>query len=99
MWRFSTHRSADVDRGVLADLSTRFYTLVPHDFGERAPPLIDDAETVNKKMKLLEALIDIGIAAEASEAAEKANDPVVAQYAISSDTKTARQLLISRVVC
>ena len=67
-------------RGKLADLTTRFYTLVPHDFGEAAPPLIEDIETVNKKQRLLEALMDVSIAAEVSDAAESAADPVVAQY-------------------
>jgi hypothetical protein len=72
--------AASVSRGTLADLTTRFYTLVPHDFGETAPPLIESSETVAKKQKLLEALMDISIATDMSETADAAADPVVAQY-------------------
>ena len=40
-------------RGRLNELSSRFYTLIPHDFGRNVPPVIGDAETLRKKMDML----------------------------------------------
>ncbi|KAJ8301262.1 hypothetical protein KUTeg_020249 [Tegillarca granosa] len=37
----------------LMDLTSRFYTLIPHDFGRRVPPVIDNAETLREKMDML----------------------------------------------
>jgi len=51
-----------VNKAKLNDCSNRFYTLIPHDFGLQSPPLIDNIETVKKKMQLMEALVDIEIA-------------------------------------
>jgi hypothetical protein len=31
------------------DASNRFYTLIPHDFGMKKPPLLDSAETIKVK--------------------------------------------------
>jgi len=46
----------------LLRLTNQFYTLIPHDFGIKEPPLISDKDELQKKMKLMEALIDIEIA-------------------------------------
>ena len=43
----------DEHGGSLAYLSSRFYTLIPHDFGRQRPPIISDLETVRKKMDML----------------------------------------------
>jgi poly [ADP-ribose] polymerase len=40
-------------KGSLAELTSRFYTLVPHAFGRQRPPIIADQETVRKKMDML----------------------------------------------
>lgn len=37
----------------LADLTSRFYTLIPHNFGRQRPPTISDKDTVRKKMDML----------------------------------------------
>ena len=37
----------------LQQLSSRFYTIIPHDFGRRVPPVIDDEETLRKKFDML----------------------------------------------
>ncbi len=37
----------------LQDLTSRFYTLIPHDFGRQRPPIIGDEETVRKKKDML----------------------------------------------
>lgn len=36
--------------GELSELSSRFYTLIPHSFGRTKPPVIKDSETLKKKM-------------------------------------------------
>ena len=37
----------------LQQLSSRFYTIIPHDFGRQVPPVIDDEETLRKKFDML----------------------------------------------
>ena len=46
-----TKKSAN--RKKLQQLSSRFYTIIPHDFGRRVPPVIDDEETLRKKFDML----------------------------------------------
>ena len=41
------------NRQKLQQLSSRFYTIIPHDFGRRVPPVIDDEETLRKKFDML----------------------------------------------
>jgi poly [ADP-ribose] polymerase len=47
----------------LLRLTNKFYTLIPHDFGVKAPPLIASLDMLSQKMKLMESLINIEIAA------------------------------------
>ncbi|EFA80659.1 polyADP-ribosyltransferase [Heterostelium album PN500] len=47
----------------LVDLSSRFYTAIPHAFGMRVPPVINSLFMVKEKMDMLTALADIEIAA------------------------------------
>eukprot|EP00727_Mastigamoeba_balamuthi_P014275 m51a1_g9470 hypothetical protein (661) ;mRNA; f:574726-577270 len=58
------HEIARANRDALQALSSEFYTLIPHNFGRVRPPVIGDAETLKKKMQMLEALADIEIAAK-----------------------------------
>lgn len=46
----------------LSTLSSRFYTLIPHEFGRAVPPAISDKEHLQNKMDLLEVLGDIAFA-------------------------------------
>eukprot|EP01101_Sappina_pedata_P011845 TRINITY_DN8029_c0_g1_i1.p1 TRINITY_DN8029_c0_g1~~TRINITY_DN8029_c0_g1_i1.p1 ORF type:complete len:676 (-),score=238.61 TRINITY_DN8029_c0_g1_i1:70-1926(-) len=46
----------------LAELSSRFYTLIPHSFGRQVPPVIGNLEAVKIKLDMLAALTDIEIA-------------------------------------
>ena len=46
----------------LATLSSRFYTLIPHAFGRRVPPIIHTQEMLQKKMDMLNVLSDIEMA-------------------------------------
>ena len=49
-------------RSQLAQLTSRFYTIIPHDFGRRVPAVISDLETLQKKFEMLLVLGDIEIA-------------------------------------
>jgi len=40
-------------RAKLSELSSRFYTIIPHDFGRKVPPVIQDEETLRKKFDML----------------------------------------------
>ena len=37
----------------LTELTSRFYTLIPHDFGRQRPPVINNLELVREKMDML----------------------------------------------
>lgn len=44
------------------DASNRFYTLIPHDFGLKKPPMLDSAEIIKSKTEMLDNLLEIEIA-------------------------------------
>ncbi|XP_053460936.1 poly [ADP-ribose] polymerase 1 [Nycticebus coucang] len=46
----------------ILDLSNRFYTLIPHDFGMKKPPLLNNAGSVQAKVEMLDNLLDIEVA-------------------------------------
>uniref|UniRef100_G1PK82 Poly [ADP-ribose] polymerase n=1 Tax=Myotis lucifugus TaxID=59463 RepID=G1PK82_MYOLU len=46
----------------ILDLSNRFYTLIPHDFGMKKPPLLSNADSVQAKVEMLDNLLDIEVA-------------------------------------
>ncbi|KAL8585846.1 hypothetical protein ACOMHN_040071 [Nucella lapillus] len=61
-------------RNKLQALSSQFYTAVPHDFGRRTPPVIDNAEGVQMKYDMLAVLGDIELAQSMQKDKEKANE-------------------------
>ena len=46
-------------RRQVVDLSSKFYTLIPHSFGRSVPPPLATAEAVQTKMQMLDVLADI----------------------------------------
>ncbi|KAJ3056683.1 Poly [ADP-ribose] polymerase 2 [Rhizophlyctis rosea] len=46
----------------LQDLSSKFYTIIPHEFGRNVPPTINSPQMVKQKLEMIEALGDIDIA-------------------------------------
>ncbi|KAK3842766.1 MAG: poly polymerase catalytic domain-containing protein [Linnemannia gamsii] len=54
-------RSSTIQRQ-LSDLSSDFYTVIPHAFGMRVPPIINSAQMLKTKLEMLEALGEIEIA-------------------------------------
>lgn len=39
--------------GNLCQLSSKFFTLIPHSFGRQRPPILADQESIRKKMDML----------------------------------------------
>jgi poly [ADP-ribose] polymerase len=50
------------NRSTIVTLSNSFYTLIPHNFGMKLPPAIDNLELLTQKIQLIEALGQIEIA-------------------------------------
>eukprot|EP00040_Diaphanoeca_grandis_P043927 m.10767 g.10767 ORF g.10767 m.10767 type:complete len:1051 (-) comp8472_c0_seq1:19-3171(-) len=50
--------SADLQR-VIKRCTNQFYSIIPHSFGNKRPPLIDDLEKVKSKVELVETLLDM----------------------------------------
>ncbi|KAJ3079952.1 Poly [ADP-ribose] polymerase 2 [Quaeritorhiza haematococci] len=46
----------------LTDLTSEFYTIIPHEFGMRTPPVINTPQMLKSKLQMVEALADIQIA-------------------------------------
>lgn len=55
----------------LNELSNKFYTVIPQDFGRQRPPAIDDEEILQKKYDMLTVLSDIELAQSMQESAAK----------------------------
>ena len=43
------------------DASNRFYTLIPHDFGMKKPPMLDTKEIIQSKTEMLDNLLEIEV--------------------------------------
>ncbi|KAM7005907.1 protein mono-ADP-ribosyltransferase PARP3 [Tautogolabrus adspersus] len=61
---------------VLEELSSKFFTIVPHNFGRNRPPTIDDSEVVEKKKEMLMVLADIELAQTLKSETEKAQEEI-----------------------
>lgn len=46
----------------ILDGSNQFYTLIPHDFGLRKPPPLDNEELIRTKTAMLDNLLEIEVA-------------------------------------
>ncbi|XP_078399972.1 protein mono-ADP-ribosyltransferase PARP3 [Cetorhinus maximus] len=46
----------------LEELSSKFYTIIPHYFGRNRPPVIDTSEVIQAKKDMLQVLADIELA-------------------------------------
>jgi poly [ADP-ribose] polymerase len=49
-------------KGSYADISSKFYTAIPHDFGRTRPKAIDTREALQQKYDMLAVLADIELA-------------------------------------
>eukprot|EP01083_Nonionella_stella_P105801 304568_1 len=59
-------------RTKIAEKSQEFFTKIPHAYGRQRLPVLDDAETVQKKMDMLNVLGDIEIAQGLLKGSQKA---------------------------
>ncbi len=48
-----TALDASAPRVTLADLTSKFYTIIPHDFGRKTPAVICNKEMLQKKFDML----------------------------------------------
>ncbi|OAG11646.1 PARP-domain-containing protein [Paraphaeosphaeria sporulosa] len=51
-------------RDEVEDLSNRYYSLIPHNFGRSRPPVIGDTSTLKREVDLLDSLGDMKAAAD-----------------------------------
>ncbi|XP_074528212.1 protein mono-ADP-ribosyltransferase PARP3 [Halichoeres trimaculatus] len=63
--------------GLLEELSSKFYTIIPHNFGRNRPPTINDKEIVEQKKEMLMVLADIELAQTLKTETEKAQEEMV----------------------
>ncbi|KAF9432768.1 Poly [ADP-ribose] polymerase 2 [Entomortierella beljakovae] len=61
----------------LMQLSSDFYTVIPHSFGMRTPPIIRDAPMLKKKLEMLEALGEIEIAQKLIKETKKNAETII----------------------
>lgn len=52
----------NVERGDLGELANEFYTVIPHSFGMRKPPIISTLDQLKEKLEMVNALGEIEIA-------------------------------------
>lgn len=52
----------DGTSGSYIEASNRFYTMIPHDFGVKRPPIIDSLEMIGQKTEMLESLLQMELA-------------------------------------
>ncbi|XP_070758518.1 protein mono-ADP-ribosyltransferase PARP3 [Enoplosus armatus] len=64
-------------RSCLEDLSSKFFTTIPHNFGRNRPPTIDSKEIVEKKKEMLMVLADIELAQTLKSETEKAQEEMI----------------------
>lgn len=65
--------STAINNGGNADfkaLCSEFYTVIPHSFGRRVPPVFKDAESVQQKKDMLTVLSDIALAQDLTKKGE-----------------------------
>ena len=66
------------------DASNRFFTLIPHDFGMKSPPKLDNPDLVKSKIDMLDNLLEIEVAYNLLSCENedvKGKDPIDAHYA------------------
>ncbi|KAI5937711.1 Poly [ADP-ribose] polymerase 1 [Manis javanica] len=66
----------------ILDLSNHFYTLIPHDFGMKKPPLLNTADSMQAKVEMLDNLLDIEVAYSLLRAGsdDGSKDPIDVNY-------------------
>lgn len=78
-------KDGDIKPHVITDVTNRFYTLIPHNFGTDSPPLLDNKEIIQSKLEMLESLLEMEVAysllKETKGAGEDGTHPLDSHYA------------------
>ncbi|CAF0966390.1 unnamed protein product [Rotaria sordida] len=53
--------SDSINETSIIDTSNRFYTRVPHDFGQKKPQILDNVDLIQLKTQMIDNLLDIEI--------------------------------------
>ncbi|XP_022047918.2 protein mono-ADP-ribosyltransferase PARP3 [Acanthochromis polyacanthus] len=61
----------------LEELSSKFFTTIPHNFGRNRPPTIDTNEIIEQKKEMLMVLADIELAQTLKSETEKAQEEMI----------------------
>ena len=77
-------KNSSGSNGKFLDASNRFFTLIPHDFGMKSPPLLDNPDLVKNKIEMLDNLLEIEVAYNllSSDVTSSGNkkDPIDSHY-------------------
>lgn len=77
------------------DASNRFFTLIPHDFGMKTPPILNDPDYVKSKVEMLDNLLEIEVAYNLLKQVDDNDgkvDPIDAHYAkLKTDIKVVEK--------
>ncbi|XP_053492698.1 protein mono-ADP-ribosyltransferase PARP3 isoform X1 [Ictalurus furcatus] len=65
------------NEGTLAELTSKFFTIIPHNFGRNRPPVIKDDDILQNKKEMLLVLADIEIAQSLKAESEKAKEEMM----------------------
>lgn len=67
--------------GKITDVTNRFFTLIPHDFGMKKPPMLDNEEIIKSKIEMLDSLLEIEFAYNLIKGKNnKSKDPIDEHY-------------------
>lgn len=64
-------------RNKLEELTSKFFTIIPHNFGRNRPPVISDDAVLQSKKEMLLVLADIEVAQSLKAESEKAKEEMV----------------------
>lgn len=67
-------------RSKLIGDTTRFYTLIPHDFGMKMPPLLDNLDIIKTKSRMLDDLLKIEVAYSLMKTGHSDVNPIDEHY-------------------
>jgi predicted DNA-binding WGR domain protein len=67
-------------KGVFIDCSNQFYTLIPHAFGMKRPPVLDNVLALEAKLTMLASLAEMEVAIKMLSVGDKFVHPLTANY-------------------
>jgi poly [ADP-ribose] polymerase 1 len=73
-------KGSSANKNLIVDASNRFYTLVPHNFGMKAPTMLDNIEMIKAKTDMLNNLLDIEIAYSMSKNDDSIDEDPIDQH-------------------